>query len=73
MQILTWKWNVIVKSWFPYGVSGQQDYAYDDGDADDDDRNPVRVASKHLDPENTLILRQGNAAIQVDLLHRRSS
>ncbi|RCN52575.1 immunoglobulin domain protein [Ancylostoma caninum] len=38
---------------------GQQDYAYDDGDADDEDRNPVKVASKHLDPENTLILRQG--------------
>ncbi|KAE9413992.1 hypothetical protein Angca_004641 [Angiostrongylus cantonensis] len=41
-------------------TTGHNDFDYGDGiSAEGLERNPIRLSSKHLDPENTLILRQG--------------
>uniref|UniRef100_A0A0K0D3S3 Ig-like domain-containing protein n=1 Tax=Angiostrongylus cantonensis TaxID=6313 RepID=A0A0K0D3S3_ANGCA len=44
----------------PNDITGHNDFDYGDGiSAEGLERNPIRLSSKHLDPENTLILRQG--------------
>ncbi|VDM54823.1 unnamed protein product [Angiostrongylus costaricensis] len=43
-----------------HATTGHADSIYGDGiSAEGLERNPIRLSSKHLDPENTLILRQG--------------